>query len=383
MNTIYRISFVLFVLVIVHPLNTNAKTSFTVVLDAGHGGRDPGTKGVKVKEKEINLAVALLVGKYIAEDHPDVKVIYTRKTDVAVELLQRAAIANANADLFISIHCNAAVDSKTKKPNPNVQGMEVWSFGIKSSPKYAQDHLDVIRRENEVIKLEDNYQEKYKHLTDNTAYIWSEFIQNACIEQSLELALMTADELKKNVSWKDRGVKQHDGYIVLRNIAMPGILIELDFLTNPEAENFLVSAAGQEKQARSIVRAFTRYKNNYDRKNNLKSNPETKPEIRPEAKIETQPEIKKDPPVVVENPKQGGSIYKIQILAGRNLLPANSSELKGYQTAYYVENNLYKYTYGESSDLNEIKSLRKSVLKDFKDAFIVRFENGVKVETIY
>ena len=368
MNRTFFILLIFSALTIICPLNINAKTSFTLVLDAGHGGRDPGTKGAKVKEKEINLAVTLLVGKYIAENHPDVKIIYTRKKDIAVGLLDRAAIANAaDADLFISIHSNAAVDSKTKKINPEVRGMEVWSFGIQTSPKYAQDHLGVIQRENEVIKLEDNYQEKYKHLTDNTAHIWSDFIQNAYIEQSLELALMTVEELKKCVSWKDRGAKQHDQYFILRKLAMPSILIELDFLTNPEAESFLMSAVGQEKQARAIVKAFSRYKAIYDRKNNFG----------------TEAEMKKEQPVAVKKPQSEISIYKIQILAGRNLLPANSLEFKGYKTEYYIENNLYKYTYGQSSDLNEIKALRKSILKDFKDAFIVRFENDVKVEIIY
>jgi N-acetylmuramoyl-L-alanine amidase len=371
---IYTLFGFLIVTTVVFAQANPTQTPFVLTLDAGHGGRDAGakTKNKKVKEKDINLAVTLLAGKYIAEQHPDVKIVYTRKTDVYLELNKRTSIANkAKSNLFISIHANAGKHS-------SVCGAEVYAFGTDRS----SDNFEVVRRENSVITLEDNYREKYENFDPNSAesYILFQYMQNKYLEQSLDFAAMVLNEMEKCVSWKARGVKQ-DVFAVLRKSSMPSILIELDFITNPEACKFLTSKAGQEKEARAIAKAFTLYKNAYDKKNAISATTENQPESKPEQKpavteIKAQSSEKK-------SVKTGKTVYKVQILAGANYIPKNSPELKGYAAQYYIENNLYKYTYGESSNLEKIKAIRKSLLKDFKDAFIVRFENGVKVATIY
>ncbi|MDR1683691.1 MAG: N-acetylmuramoyl-L-alanine amidase [Candidatus Symbiothrix sp.] len=341
---------------IAKPVTANqGKTPFILVLDAGHGGKDPGTISRNAQEKKITLAITLLTGKYIAEKHPDVKIVYTRKTDVFIGLKERANIANkSKANLFISIHTNA---DKTSSPC----GVEVYAFGTKR----AAENFQVVQRENEVIKLEDNYMEKYEGFDPNSteSYIIFQFMQNKFLEQSLDLATIVVNEIKTCVPWKDRGVKQ-DAFAVLRETSMPSILIELDFISNPEARKILISETGQQQYAHAICKAFTQYKNAYDQKNATIEKTET-------------------PAEPVKQSTSGKSVYKIQIMAGSNYVPNKSSDFKGYRVEYFIENNLYKYTYGESSDLAKIRTLLKSVRKDFKDAFIVRFENGVKVATIY
>ncbi|MDR2844069.1 MAG: N-acetylmuramoyl-L-alanine amidase [Candidatus Symbiothrix sp.] len=371
MNKLFSILFFFLALSVAFPLTGNTHKPFVVVLDAGHGGYDPGTLGKRGKEKNVNLAVTRLLGQYIAEQHPDVKVIYTRKDDKFIGLNERANIANkSKADLFISIHVNSC-------NSPTVRGPEVYAFGLSRT----KDNLKVAQRENSVIKLEANYEEKYEGFDPNSteSYIIFEFIQNKFLEQSLDFAGLVLDELKSCVQWRGRGVKQ-DVFAVLRNSSMPRILIELDFMSNPEAETFLLSKEGQQKHAKAICRAFTKYKNDYDRKNHDEKKAFSTIENRPEEIPAQQPKEIASPP---QEPTKPASIYKVQILAGNSKLPAKSPEFKGYKVDYYVENHLYKYTYGESIHLNEISQIRKSILKDFKDAFIVRFENGVKVQTIY
>jgi N-acetylmuramoyl-L-alanine amidase len=340
---------------------------FVLVLDAGHGGKDAGAVGKKGKEKNINLAVTLLVGKYIAEKYPDIEIIYTRNKDVFIGLSERANIANkSKANLFISIHTNS---SKISSP----KGLEVYAFGVDRT----QENLDVVKRENAVIYLEDNYKEKYEGFDPNSSesYIIFEFMQNKFVEQSLDFASIACNELKNCVSWKNRGVKQA-GFLVLREAAMPRILIELDFISNPEAEAFLLSDAGQKKYAKAISDAFVQYKTDYDRKN---GNRQTSQQESREPVKEKKETVENTP---VHTKVTNNKVYKVQIFALPKKLPAGSPHLKGYKADYYIENNLYKYTCGETSDLNEVARIRKSVLKDFKDAFIVVFENGVKVQIL-
>jgi N-acetylmuramoyl-L-alanine amidase len=346
-----------------------------LVLDAGHGGKDSGATGRKGKEKNINLAVTLLAGEYIAEKYPDVKVVYTREKDVFVGLDDRAAIANkSRANLFISVHTNAS-------PSSMARGSEVFAFGVART----EENLDVVKRENAVIYLEDNYKEKYEGFDPNSSesYIIFEFMQNKFVEQSLDFASTVCKELKSCASWKDRGVKQA-GFLVLRKSSMPRILIELDFISNAGAEALLLSDAGQKKYAKAIFNAFAKYKADYDRKNGIKSTlPKETREVTEEdgiveAKEVPRKEVASHPTVTDDNQK----IYKVQILAVPKKLPANSRSLKGYAADYYIENNMYKYTYGETTDVKEIARIRKSILKDFKDAFIIVFEDGVKVKII-
>lgn len=320
---------------------------FVLVLDPGHGGKDPGAIGKKGEEKKINLNVAKYAGEYIKKKHPDVKIIYTRSTDQFIGLNERANTANKNkANLFISIHTNAV-------KNRTIKGPEVFTFGVSKT----KENFEVAKKENEVIYLEDNYKEKYEGFDPTLAesYIIFEFMQNVFAEQSIHFASLVQNRLTKCVSWKGRGIKQAE-YLVLLKSTMPRILIELDFITNPDAEKFLLSEKGQKKYAQSICDAFTEYKSEYDRKN----------------KVNTV-----IPSLTNQDNKK---VYKVQILASSKKLPANSRQLKGYPAEFYIENNTYKYTYGESDDPDEISKIRKSLLNDFKDAFIICFENGKKVK---
>lgn len=350
-------------------------SSFVLVIDPGHGGKDTGALGRKGREKDINLAVGRLVGQYIAEEHPDVKIVYTRNRDVFIGLDERADIANkANANLFISIHTNAV----SKKSN--IRGAEVYTFGVTR----IEENLEVAKRENSVILLEDNYEQKYEGFDPNSAEssIIFEFMVNLYAEQSINFASMVQKELVKTADRSDRGVKQA-AYLVLRKSSMPRILIELDFISNPEAESYLLSSTGQKMLARSISNAFTEYKKEFDRmgKNASKENPiEQQAIARPDSQ---ELSVKKEQAIEKqgksENTVSSGVIYKVQILASPVILPKKSPKLKGYKANYFVEGKLYKYTYGESSNWNEINNLRKKVAKDFKDAFIIAFENGVKL----
>jgi len=343
----------------------DSEATFVLVIDPGHGGKDPGAVGKTAKEKDINLAVSTLAGNYIANEHKDVKVVYTRKKDVFIELKERTKIANkANANLFISVHANA---SKTK----TTSGAEVFILGNDKT----KANLEVAKRENSVILQEDDYKEKYENFDPNSAesYIIFELIQNKHIEQSLNFASMVQKELVKTAKRKDRGVKQA-GFWVLVGAAMPCILVELDFISNIEAEKYISGKNGQEKMARAIANAFTKYKSEYDRKNGGATSQNTT------RKEEDNDETVKEEKIQNEIASVDNTlIYKVQILASSKKLSANASELKKYQADFYFENNMYKYTYGESSDWNEISKIRKSLLKDFKDAFIVTFKNGVKV----
>lgn len=354
---------------------TNGK-SFVVVIDPGHGGKDAGAVGKKGKEKNINLAVGLLLGEYITEKHPDVKIIYTRKRDIFIGLNERAEIANkANADLFISIHTNAVQSSRPR-------GAEVYTFGLSRT----KENLEVAKRENSVILLEDNYEQKYEGFDPNSSesYIIFEFIQNKFVEQSVDFASIVQKELVKTANRENRGVKQAE-YLVLRKSSMPRVLVELDFISNANAESYLLSASGQRNLARAICNAFSEYKRDYDRKSGAitSEKPSSKTTIdyttTKEEEIETALPVASKEKIEKQIKSTTGKVYKVQILVSPKKLPKKSRELKGYKADYYVEKKLYKYTYGESTDWNEINKIRKSLLKDFKDAFIVAFENGKKV----
>ena len=240
-----------------------AAPSFTLVIDAGHGGKDPGTRGVKALEKDVNLKVALAFGKYVERNCPDVKVIYTRKTDVFIELSERAAIANRNkADLFISIHSNALPDGKISR------GFETYTLGMHR----ASDNLDVAKRENSVILVEDNYKQRYAGFDPKSSesYIMFELMQDNNMSNSVELAKMIQHEACSLSGRQNKGVHQA-GFLVLRETSMPGCLIELGFLTTPDEEAFLDSSNGQDLLAHGIFNAFLKYKKKYGARNSATS----------------------------------------------------------------------------------------------------------------
>lgn len=229
----------------------------TVVIDAGHGGKDPGTRGKYTKEKDVALAVALGLGKKIKEETPDVKVLYTRSTDVFIELGERSAFANRNnADLFISIHCNATPRSRT------VHGTETYVMGLHKT----EGNLEVAKRENSVILQETNYKQKYKGFDPNSplAHIMLANYQSAFISSSLRLADQIEKKFQSISERESRGVKQA-GFLVLWRCAMPSVLIETGFLSSPDEEEYLSSEDGQEEVAKCIHQAFMAYKKDMDR----------------------------------------------------------------------------------------------------------------------
>ncbi|KQS25496.1 N-acetylmuramoyl-L-alanine amidase [Dyadobacter sp. Leaf189] len=229
----------------------------TVVIDAGHGGKDPGTRGRNTKEKDVALSVALELGRKIKDATPDVKVLYTRSTDVFIELGERSAFANRNnADLFISIHCNATPRSKT------VHGTETFVMGLHKT----EGNLEVAKRENSVILQETNYKQKYKGFDPNSplAHIMLANYQSAFISSSLRLADLIEKKFQSVSDRESRGVKQA-GFLVLWRCAMPSVLIETGFLSSPDEEDYLSSKDGQEEVAESIHQAFMAYKKDMDR----------------------------------------------------------------------------------------------------------------------
>jgi N-acetylmuramoyl-L-alanine amidase len=359
---------------------------FVVVIDAGHGGKDPGAKGRAINEKTINLSVAQKLGSLITQNHKDVKVVYTRKTDVFVDLDERANIANRNkADLFISIHTNAV------KRGSAVAGTETYTLGLART----DENLEVAMRENSAILLEDNYLQKYEGFDPNSSesYIIFEFMQNKHMEQSISLA----SEVQKSfvsAKRKNRGVRQA-GFLVLRKTGMPSILVELGYISNPAEEQFMKGAEGQRKLATAIYNAFTKYKREYDRKKGgvsgkaftaplieikeEKSDPIEQPVEAPKKDVKTT--TKKTEKASSSKELKGVVVYKIQILTSDKKLSANSKLFKGYKNVdYFVEKGIYKYTYGEMTDFNAIRKLRRQVARDFKDAFIVAFKDGKKVK---
>ncbi|WP_106827810.1 N-acetylmuramoyl-L-alanine amidase family protein [Parabacteroides pacaensis] len=360
---------------------SKADKKFVLVIDAGHGGKDPGARGARINEKQINLAVALKLGALISSNHEDVRVVYTRKTDRFVDLDERANIANQNkADLFISIHTNAV------KKGSSVRGTETYTLGLART----DENLEVAMRENSAILLEDNYLQKYEGFDPNSSesYIIFEFMQNKHMEQSISLA----SEIQKafrSAGRINRGVYQA-GFLVLRKTSMPSVLIELGFISNQTEENFLRTTDGQNKLAQSIYKAFTKYKSDYDRRQGALKSPHTvssasreieKKEVKREGPVQTVTQTK-----ITENSRKqsqntGKVVYKVQILTSDKKLPAASKRFKGHKNVdYYTENGIYKYTYGESTSFNTIKKVRRELLKDFKDAFIIAFKDGEKVK---
>lgn len=235
---------------------SNSKVN-TVVIDAGHGGKDPGTRGRRIKEKDVALAVALELGRQIKENTPEVKVLYTRSTDVFIELGERSAFANRNnADLFISIHCNATPRSKS------VRGTETYVMGLHKT----EGNLEVAKRENSVILQETNYKQKYKGFDPNSplAHIMLANYQSAFISSSLRFADHVERKFQSVSGRESRGVKQA-GFVVLWRAAMPSVLIETGFLSTPDEEDYLGSEDGQAEVAESIHQAFKLYKSEMDR----------------------------------------------------------------------------------------------------------------------
>ena len=378
-------------------VTTAASKKFTLVIDAGHGGTDAGAVDAITKEKHINLNVALAFGRLVERNCPDVRVIYTRKTDVFVPLHTRADIANRNkADLFISIHTNALPKGRISR------GMETYTLGMHR----AADNLDVAKRENSVILIETDYKERYQGFDPRSAesYIMFEFMQDRNMAQSVDLAKYVQRRTCASAGRQNKGVKQA-GFLVLRETSMPSCLIELGFISTPDEERFLHSASGVEQLGRGIFQAFVDYRNQYDKNISVpyKAEPvrevsipavvpqqepkvEPKPEPKAEPQVETapQPQVvateEQKPQVVIQNPAPAAPVFKLQILASSFRLKANDPALKGLSDATcYEEGGLFKYTVGASENYNEINQLRKTLQEKFPQAFVIAFKNGQKM----
>lgn len=333
---------------------------FTVVIDPGHGGKDPGAVGSSSKEKDIVLSVGLKLGKLIEDNHPDVNVIYTRKNDRFVELNKRAEVANkAHADLFISIHCNA-LDRRRTSP----QGVETFVLGLHRS----KDNLDVAKAENSVIMYEEDYSVKYEGFNPNEpeSYIIFEFMANEFLDRSVYFATMVQNQLVSNSKRINRNVRQA-GFLVLRQVAMPSVLVELGYISNKEEEKYLKSGSGQTSLAASIYNGFKEYKREYDKKSYVFTNGATQP---------SQDGGNRSSPAVVN-----GKEYRIQFLVSSRKYENGSSVFKGLNPVdYYTDGKTYKYTYGSTTSPEESRELLKKVRRNFKDAFIIEFENGKRVK---
>ena len=378
-----------------------ANKRFTLVIDPGHGGHDAGALGTISKEKNINLAVALRFGKYVEQNLPEVRVIYTRKTDVFIPLNERANIANrANADLFISVHTNALPAGKVAR------GFETYTLGMHR----AKDNLDVAMRENSVISMEKDYQQRYQGFDPRSSesYIIFEFIQGKNMERSVELARMIQRGVCDGANRPDKGVHQA-GFLVLRETSMPGCLIELGFITTPDEERLLNNDSRVDDIARGIYEAFAKYKNKYDKSVSVPYRAKDSEEVNipkivpdqepaPKTRVVTRGKQPKREEATPEQPKRevkkqepkkdvkkaeiaDAPVFKLQIFVGSRNLRKGDAHFKG-ETDYdsFQEGNLVKYTLGASTNYNEIYRLRKEKLDKFPEAFIIAFKNGQKYD---
>ena len=412
---------------------------FTLVIDAGHGGGDTGAIGVaKTREKDLTLKFALAFGKLVEKNCPDVKVIYTRKTDKFVELYRRAEIANNNkADLFISVHINAL-------PKGHIaRGFQTYTLGRSrrtGKKTGVLENLEVAKRENAVIFQEQNYKQNYRGFDLNSpeSNIMFEFIQDTNMENSAELAKYMQRYVCQATGRADMGAHQ-DNLAVLRLTSMPGCLIELGFISTADEERYMNTSTATEQYARGIYNAFAAYKKRHGGSitvpylpNPVEEKAPAKPVVKEEpqkeepqaqvpptqetqttaAAVETppmsvtpEPQETTESPVVPETPAvtpvqesakpqkepetpvvapvaaADAPIFKVQILVSSQKLKAGDSRLKG-QTGVdsYVENGMTKYTVGASENYNEIYHLRKSLLDKFPEAFIIAFKGGKRMD---
>ena len=340
----------------------------TIVIDPGHGGKDSGTMGTKrfkVYEKHVALAVSLKLGKYISETFPEVEVIYTRDSDVFLELNERTEIANkSNADLFISIHCDGFT-------NPKPSGASVFVMGMSK----LKANMDVAMRENSAIYLEDNYKQKYEGFDPKSpeSYIVFSLMQNTYLNQSLKIAEQVENQFSTRANRKSRGVKQAPFYVISRT-NMPSILIECGFLTNPKEEEFLHSDLGQDYIASAIFRAFRSYKESVEVKEEKVEQDTSKSEI-------IQNNIKLEKIDIDKEESQINLIFKVQIgtylksmLDQKEFVNLNAEEIK--------INGTYKYFIISGNDKKEADKLKNNLRENgFNGAFVVAFLDGKRIST--
>jgi N-acetylmuramoyl-L-alanine amidase len=336
----------------------------TIVIDAGHGGKDPGCHGSFAHEKHVCLAIALRLGEIIKAKYPNINVVYTRNSDVFVELIERANIANrAKADLFICIHANAGSNV--------AYGTETYVLGLHRTE--AQQR--VAERENSIIALEDDKGAKYKDFDMSPDAIIAKQLQlSVFLDHSILFATNLQKEFKR-IGRYDRGVKQA-GFLVLYKTTMPSVLIETGFLTNPTEENFLGKNEGQEKMANSMFKAFENYKNQLEGRAVVSDN--STPNINSSTETTEKPKEEEKPAITKDST---GLIFRIQIETSDKRLAANSTRFKGLEIYEYQENKLYKYCTGLfHHDLKAAKEHKIELIeKGFNNAFVVAFLNGERI----
>ena len=325
-----------------------------VVIDPGHGGKDPGALGRNSMEKDIVLSIGLKTGKYIRESFPDVEVIFTRQTDEFIELHKRAQIANeAGADLFISIHCNS---NNSSAPF----GAETYVMGLHKST----ENLEVAKTENAAIFYEDDYKTQYEGFDPNSDedYIILSMFQTSNLEQSINLSSKVQEHFSALAGRKDRGVKQA-GFWVLYKTTMPGILVEAGFLSNPEEERFLMSDEGQESIARSVFKAFRQYKMEVE-----------------EISLAIDPVIKKQKNEPGAEKKE--VLFRVQFASYKREKSLDFRKFRGLKDIrVYHHDGLYKYTTGNERSIDEARKLKDSLLSTgYKDVFIVAFIDEERAE---
>ena len=419
--------------------SASAAGKFVLVIDAGHGGKDAGCVGKISKEKTLTLKYALAFGKIVERNCPDVKVVYTRTTDRFLELWQRAEVANKQkADLFVSVHINAVAKGSS------VNGYQTYALGRgeTTGKKGIQENLEVAKRENSVIYMEKDYQQRYKGFDNSPeSNIMFEFIQDKNMERSVELARLFQKHICAATGRLNKGAHQNN-LAVLRLTSMPACLMELGFISNPDEETFMNTEGAVDRYSRGFLKAFINYKNKYfdglnvpyrpqdiedtnvpqvvpdeykDKRNDEQANAEKKrsqgnkkpatatekanaapatgsadkpkPESTdiPKADAAGKPKANtadKPKPESAEKPASPADVpvFKVQILTGRTKLKSTDRQFKGLSDIdSYEENGIFKYTVGSSADYNEIYRLRKSILDKFPEAFIIAFKNGQKM----
>lgn len=347
----------------------------TVVIDPGHGGRDPGAIGAISKEKDIVLSIALKLGGYIEKYLEDVEVIYTRTSDEFVGLHRRAQIANENkADLFISIHCNASASGRA-------YGTETFVMGLHRS----KENLEVAKKENASILFEEDYLETYDGYDPNSpeANIIFSMFQNAYLHQSLNMASLVQEQFRTRAGRNDRGVKQA-GFLVLYNITMPGVLIEAGFLSNPQEEKYLASEAGQAYIASAIFRAFRDYKEYKDgiaAGRHLASNPQSQPAATWPTDTSATTQRYDTQSLNQENTQEEVISFRVQFATLSQPRPLDAPEFKGLENvSFYYHEGLYKYTVGNERHPDQASEVQQMLHhKGFTDAFVVAFKNNERI----
>ncbi len=399
-------------------IRPESKKIKVVCIDPGHGGKDPGCHGDLVKEKDVALSIALKLGNYIETNFPEIKVVYTRKTDIFVELNERAAIANRNkADIFICIHCNSACVRKKGKDgkmrdvcNETAHGSATYVMGL----HVADGNLDVAKRENDAVLLEDNYEKNYNLAinSDEAAIIFATY-QNEYLKESMRFAEFCQDEFSEKAGRDDDGVKQA-GFLVLWKTSMPSVLIETGFLTNPQEEKFLSLEKGQKHMAASIFRAFRKWKDELEgttkvyadeiekmkpykpevsdtaglRKPVNYANPKAalvKPKpVDTVAKKDSAPKVDTSKVVVMVAPKPVTISYRVQFISSDKPLKENATQFKGVtDTWHYEAKGVHKYTAGNYKTQAEAVTRQNELRKNgFPDAFVVVFDSNGKRLTL-